>query len=591
VILYPSQLTGRRVYWLLTVEVGGVLMRMASDEVDVVTDDGEVYHFAAGLDDIETTEGIDLFGDSSGQLSVALEFLPPPGVSIAEMIARGEDLSAGRGELARWVEGTTYEARRVVLVGGLTDPEYGDDGEAVSTSLEERLAYVETLTSSALATTSTATWAHTSDLADEWLDNPYPIVIGHPGKLAGGSITGSPALWVDHRTENPGGWGGRSSSVGQVVVIAGHHVSAQYVNLNHDEYTGSDKRFKVINGWDQAGQPVAFIGWYLTTTSPDAYEFDNTYAYTWFVDPDPNTTTGGPTVSFGSLFVDLEATFTDTTQRPLFVIWNDEGLPAGGGGGLVRDGVTIRGAGDVLAYFLGLTTIAVDWGRLAAAIPLLTSYQLDGCVTERVDVWTLLKEEILPLLPVSIVSGPLGIYPVVWRWEAKASDAVLALDADTDASIARVGRVAYDSQDRANRLSLEYQLSYRTGNYQTSLTYGSDADAALDSSVTAHPLCTWSQGRTGRVVERSLTSAWVYDDSTAYAILEWQAAAYALPTRTVTYQVPEVEFAHVERGMVAVLTDSGIYADGAVCLVREVTTDGTGYLTLTLHLLDSPLTR
>jgi hypothetical protein len=59
----------------------------------------------------------------------------------------------------------------------------------------------------------------------------------------------------------------------------------------------------------------------------------------------------------------------------------------------------------------------------------------------------------------------------------------------------------------------------------------------------------------------------------------------------VTYQVPEVEFAHVERGMVAVLTDSGIYADGAVCLVREVTTDGTGYLTLTLHLLDSPLTR
>jgi len=592
VILYPSQLTGRRVYWLLTVEVGGVLMRMASDEVDVVTDDGEVYHYSAGLDDIETTEGIDLFGDSSGQLSVALEFLPPPGVSIAEMIARGEDLSAGRGELARWVEGTTYEARRVVLVGGLTDPEYGDDGEAVATTLEERLAYTETLTSSALATTSTATWDHTSSLLDQWLDVAYPIVIGRPGYQGGSAyVTGSPAQWADHRTENPGGWGGRSGSVGQVVVIAGHHVSAKYVYLNHDEYAAVDKRFKVFNGWDQAGQPVAFIGWYLTTTSPDAFEFDNTYAYTWFVDPDPNTTTGGPTVSFGSLFVDLEATFTDTTQTPLFVIWNDEATVDGGGGGLVRDGVTIRSAGDVLAYFLGLTTIAVDWGRLAAATPLLAAYQLDGCITERTDVWTFLQDEILPLLPVSIVSGPLGIYPVVWRFDATASDAVLTLDVDTDASIARVGRVAYDSQDRANRLSLEYQLSYRTGNFQTTLTYGSASDAALDSSVTAHPLCTWSQGRTGRVVERSLTSAWVYDDSTAYAILEWQAAAYALPTRTVTYQIPEVEFAHVERGMVAVLTDSGIYASGAVCLVREVTTDGTGYLTLTLHLLDSPLTR
>jgi hypothetical protein len=73
VILYPSQLTGRRVHWLLTVEVGGVLMRMADDELDVVTDDGEVYHYSAGLDDIETTESISLFSDSSGQLSPRCE--------------------------------------------------------------------------------------------------------------------------------------------------------------------------------------------------------------------------------------------------------------------------------------------------------------------------------------------------------------------------------------------------------------------------------------------------------------------------------------------------------------------------------------
>jgi len=588
VILYPSQLTGRRVYWLLTVEVGGVLMRMASDEVDVVTDDGEVYHYSAGLDDIETTEGIDLFGDSSGQLSVPLEFLPPSGVSVAEMIARGEDLSAGRGELARWVEGTTYEARRVVLVGGLTDPEYGDDGEAVATTLEERLAYVETLTSIAAMATSALTWPGNAvaSLSEQWIDVPYPIVIGRPGYLAGGSITGSPALWVDHRfivpTSPP------PYTYGGVVVIAGHHVSAERVYLNNDQYTAADARFKVFNLFDGLANPVAVVLWYVSSTSTgDPFAFDGSATYADHYNVDPDVAAGGLTLSLGAGAL-LDPTFVSSDQLGLYVIWDDE---AAFGGGLVRDGVTIRGAGDVLAYFLGLTTIAVDWGRLAAATPLLAAYQLDGCITERTDVWTFLQDEILPLLPVSIVSGPLGIYPVVWRFDATASDAVLTLDVDTDASIARVGRVAYDSQDRANRLSLEYQLSYRTGNYQTSLTYGSDADAALDASVTAHPLCTWSQGRTGRVVERSLTSAWVYDDSTAYAILEWQAAAYALPTRTVTYQVPEVEFAHVERGMVAVLTDSGIYADGAVCLVREVTTDGTGYLSLTLHLLDSPLTR
>jgi hypothetical protein len=589
VILYPSQIPGRRVHWLLTVEVGGVLMRMASDEVDVVTDDGEVYHYSAGLDDIETTEGIDLFGDSSGQLSVPLEFLPPPGVSVAEMIARGDDLSAGRGELARWVEGTTYEARRVVLVGGLTDPEYGDDGEAVSTSLEERLAYDETLTSPPALSTTALTWPGNAvgSLSDEWLDVPYPIVIGRPGYQGGSAyVTGSPALWVDHRfivpsSPPPSTWGG-------VVVLAGHHVSAERVYLNNDQYTAADARFKVFNLFDALGHPVAVVPWYVSSTSTGpSFEFDGSATYADHYIADPDVAAGGLTLSLGA-GARLDPTFVSSDQLPLYVVWNDE---AGAGGGLVRDGVTIRAAGDVLAYLLSLTTLSVDWGRLAAATPLLAAYQLDGCITERVSVWSLIQDELLPLLPVSLVSGPLGLYPVVWRYGATTADAVLTLDADTDPSVARVGRVAYDSQDRANRFSLEYQLSYRTGSYQTTLTYGSDADAAVDASVTAHPLCTWSQGRTGRVVEKRASSAWVYDDSTAYAVLEWWAAAYAIPTRTVTYQVPEVEYIHVERGMVATLTDASIYCDGAVCLVREVTTDGTGYLTLTLLLLDSPLTR
>ena len=85
-----------------------------------------------------------------------------------------------------------------------------------------------------------------------------------------------------------------------------------------------------------------------------------------------------------------------------------------------------------------------------------------------------------------------------------------------------------------------------------------------------------------------MSSAWVYDSATARAVLEWQAAAYALPTRTVAYLVPEVAFVHVERGMIVALTDSSIYLAGALCMVRDVLTDGTGYLTLTLQLLEAP---
>lgn len=594
--LYPSQLVGRRVHWLLTVEWAGEVLHVADDEVNVEMADGTTLHFSAGLGDIEVSEGIDLFGDSVGQLSVPLEFIPPPGLSVAGLVARGEDLSAARGELARWVEGSTWEQRRVVLIGGLTDPEYGDDGEAVSTSLEERLATDATLTSLPSSSVTASTWAFTASLNDESLDVPYPIIIGRPGDERDGQfVTGSPAVWVDHRAVDEIDTSGDNLKRNVVAVIAGHHVSAARVYLNNDSYVGGIRCY-VRNGWDALGQEVAFVGWYLSAddANPDAWFYTgetfsalNNYVLTYTPDPEIGS---GVTTCLGE--VDSPAytdpTFNGVEQLPLYVIWRDE---KDGGGGLVRNGVTIQAAGDVLEYLLGLTSIAVDWGRFAAAKPLLNQYQLDGCITDRVEVWALLRDEILPLLPVSLVSGPAGIYPVVWRYQASAADAVMVLDADADPGVSRSARVRYDSQDRINRFSLAYQYSYRTDTHMRTLTYGSEADAAIDPGVTVHPLCSWSQTRTGRTTSRVAQTAWIYDPSTAYAVLEWWAAAYALPTRTVTYLVPEVEFAAIERGMVVTLTDAGIACSGAVCLVREVVTDGSGLLSVTLHLIDNPLSR
>jgi hypothetical protein len=147
------------VYWLLSIEWAGEMLYVANDEINVNMANGTTLHFSAGLGDIECNEGIDLFGDSVGQLSIPLEFIAPPGLSVAGLVARGEDLSSARGELARWVEGSTWEQRRVVLIGRLTDPEYGDDGEAVSTSLEERLVADATLTSPPGASVTASTWA------------------------------------------------------------------------------------------------------------------------------------------------------------------------------------------------------------------------------------------------------------------------------------------------------------------------------------------------------------------------------------------------------------------------------------------------
>jgi hypothetical protein len=584
--LYPSTVAGRRIYWLLTIEWAGLTRRLADDQLDVVTEAGASLQYDAGLDAVELSEAISLLGDSVGQLSIPLEFFPPPGQSIAERIAQGDDFSSARGELARWVEGTSYEERRVVLSGRLADPEYGSDDEPVSTSLEEVLYEDTSIIPAASSATTATTWPQTDSLTDAWVGATYPIVIGRPGAVSTdigpqGWVPGTPALWADHRADFHTARMGYHPAItsGLILVVAGHHVGATRVNLNTDQDTPGIRSL-VYNGFDRSGQPIAYVPWYaeITSAGTDPYEYDLAGVYT-----DESVDSDGIT-AYGLGSVDIDDSYQAPEQLPVYVGWYD---PITGGGGVEAGGRLVREAGDVLEYLLGLSTLAVDRGRLAAAKPALSRYLLDGCISARVSPWDVLRDEILPLLPVSLVSGPSGLYPVVWRYDARPEDADHVLDADADPAIERDGRVKYDSSDRANRLTLSYAYSYRRRVYAASVTYGAEGDA--DAVVS--PLCTWARARTGRELDQTTETAWVYDTSTAYAILAWRSYAYCLPSRTVDYRVPETDYVHVERGDVVRLTDSTVYLEDVVALVLEVRTDGGGYLTLTLRLLDSPLAR
>ena len=587
--LYPSQLPGQRVHWLLEIKWGGLVIRLADDQVDVESETGTVYQYAPGLDAIEVSEAIELFNDSAGQLSVPLEFVAPPGASIAERISLGDDFSAATGELSRWVSGTSYEARRVVLVGRLTDPEYGADGELIATSLDEVLIYDSSLIPSTAQAVTEATWG-AEDLEEPSLNAPYPIVIGKPGRVASavnaaGWITGSPGIWVEHGVVDEG-----TFYYDMCLLIAGHHVKGRRVHLNTEgDITGH--RFKVVNAYDLLGQPVAVVPFYFSTTSDELIAYDSTATYTTYTAADGDYSPSASTYGLGNQSL-LNYDVWQADQRQIYVGWYDGNEDdANTGGGVMQDGKLIREAGDVIEHLLSLTTQRVDWGRLAAAKPLLSRFLLDGVITDRVSPWDVLRDEILPLLPVSLCSGPNGLYVVVWQFNATAADATVRIDADANPAIGREGRVKYDSEDRANRISLSYAYSYRAGTYCAQVVFGAAEDVETDPSTVVHALCDFSRRRVGYAVDRSTQTAWVYDTSTAYAVCEWQAAAYALPSKTVQYRVPELEFVHVERGQVATLTDSDLYLSEALCLVREVVTDGSGYLTLTLWMIDNPVAR
>lgn len=588
--LYPSQLPGQRVHWLLEIKWGGLVIRLADDQVDVESETGAVYQYAPGLDAIEVSEAIELFNDSAGQLSVPLEFVAPPGASIAERISLGDDFSAATGELSRWVSGTSYEARRVVLVGRLTDPEFGADGEPIATSLDESVVSDGALVPGQFQSVTSSTWAHFEDLPETAKGAPYPVVIGKPGRVSEsispqGWVTGSPGVWVWHDPQDEGSFYSRL-----ILLIAGHHVRARAVYLNTENDT-TGHRFRVINSWDDRGQPVALVPFYVSTTSDQQIIYDVTASYTTYDATDGDFTPAAASYGLGDKGLNYDAWQADANITP-FVGWydgNDDDSSTGGG--VMMDGGIVREAGDVIEYLLGLTTQRVDWGRIAAAKPLLSRFLLDGVITDRVSPWDVLKDEILPLLPVSLCSGPNGLYVVVWQFTATAADATVRIDADANPAIGREGRVKYDSEDRANRISLSYAYSYRAGTYCAQVVFGAAEDVETDPSTVVHALCDFSRRRVGYAVDRSTQTAWVYDTSTAYAVCEWQAAAYALPSKTVQYRVPELDFVHVERGQVATLTDSDLYLSEALCLVREVVTDGSGYLTLTLWMIDNPVAR
>lgn len=521
-----TELRGKKLFWILDFTFASKTHRLAREVIEVksVLPGGTLQYEGDIVNDIEWEEAIDLFSDSAAQVSIPLQLILP--VDVAAAVAQGHDLGSAIGELSQIIEGQSYEQRRVVLRGRVVDPQYGGDGEPISFSLEANTFEDKALIPSTSQVVTTSTWPLASDNA---IGLAYPFVFGRQPSSGAGAVSFSPALLVD------------TTALSERVLIAGHETQATSCTISCDsDITGVT--LGITYGVDSLGQSVSTVqigGSALVFTADDSF-------YARFQTGDG-------------------------------AHWNKE-----------RNG-PLEGAGDVLEFLLLQSSLmydfSIDLGRIAAAKVYLNKFKLAGYIAEGVSPWEFITANLSPILPMSIVMGPGGVYVIPWKYDATRAEAVDHWDTTLDPTIERSSNVSYEGsrKDMINDFKLRYALSCRVGNTHGAVRLSAERDEA-DPYSAENPWCRQSQIRYGvRSDEQECTI--VYDDATAGAILNWWSRAKSLPMRTVKYLVPQ-ERAWLERGDVITLSDTELSFDETVCLIDSIVYREDDYMEITLRLIE-----
>ena len=526
-----SELSGASMVWLLRVDYASRSFMFSSAFVPAdnlpTDDDGRPYTLDGSLGDMpDITEAFDLLASTSSARSLSFRGLVFP-ADIAALIEAGHDLGAATGEVSLWRVGDSYSDRLVWLTGPLSQPEYGAQGEPVAFTVEENpfddLAIIPS--GQARASTSSLAAVEVTEVGEY-----YPTVFGAPG------------VYTDEAgaTEKvPGTIGvvvARTLGACDTLVIAGHQVAAATVRV----WSGGsvNEAFTVNNASDLLGNTIATVD--LTAAT-------------------------GP---------------IDRSADEFFVTWDN-------GGGAVNDvGGLVTGGGDLLEYFLVRSSLRVDIGRLTAAKPDLNRYKFSGYVNEAVSPWEWCEINLMPLLPASVVAGPDGVYPVVWRFDAVAADAVETIDADNGLAV-RDGPVSYDAEpiDVRNDFRIDYAPDANTQKPQRFVQLRAGYDRSNVNELGSY-YAEVSASRFGSATA-SKTVPIIYDDATARAIVSWQVRARGLLHRSVTYTVPK-SFGWLTLGAVVKITDAELSLSARVALVQAIRWATEETLSITLLIVDDP---
>lgn len=525
-----TELRGAELHWLLTVWVGGRVIRV-SDVACLVSDagTGDTYAYSARL--VTTDAPRVELGDGGD--------LPEASASIAWLqdesdawgpLADGDDLSDATGELALWVSGLDYATRQVVVAGRLDVTAYGDVGETVEATLFVSLGDDLGLIPPPELTATTERWPRTGTsgmiLPEDAVGTTYPMVVGAPGYDAAlPTLTGWPVYVVELDDSD------RSNVTNAAVVLihAGQAACVgSTVKLTNLE-TGLSASVSVTLSTDKAGAPVSIASVSAATLS----------------------------ISEGQA---LAVSALSTT--PVGVVGPSE--RAGG----------LYAAGDVVRWILTQSTARIDFGAMDGDLEALNRYRLDGVFNAETTPMELVQADILPILPCSWYAAPAGIAIRAWPVDATEADCVARVGPAYGCD--RISKVQPTPiADVFDAFRIEYGLDLEEDQPKRAISLVPEADPT-DAEQVSSPYCRPPQARGGLPPTRyalrwapTLSADLVNDYATAFSVLNARAKMEGRTRRSVDYDCPP-EFQAIPPGSPVWWVDADIGVTGRVCRVMGV---------------------
>ena len=532
-LLTPAEFLRGEIYWLLEIRYASRTYRFATRAVDIADDDGVEHHYEGGLVVGGFEQAFSLFDEGSGPQSVSFNGLVFPD-DIAELESLGHDLSSATGELSLWCEGRTYEERQVMLKGRVDTPAFGGDGEPVSFSLREDPALDQALWPPPTAQVNKTTWPNHDPAVT---GRTYPWVFGAPGMYTevdgtSGKTCGSPGLLLDTRSAGSGGTRYLLIAYGEVAAT-----SVRVIDFDGNSGSGSAAYKGVVKTTDGLGQTVSVVVL------------------------DPETDLDDPS------HVRMEEGHT------YWIRWQDtNGDIAGAALNAKRDGY-LKGGGEIVQFLLQQSTQGVDDGAWFAHAAELNQYIFAGYIDKPTRPYEFVRDEFMPLLPISVAAGPSGTYPIVWRPDAGAREAVAILTEGPE--LVRDGLVQYETVRLANTVRVDFApRADSSGEFRRSvLLVGTEPDGDDPSQfATLHSRA--SHSRYGPT-EETIPARIVYDASTAARIASNTVRARGFRRKSVRYMA-SWRFGWLRRGHLVKLNSDRLHFSAQLMRVRRIayTNDG-----------------